>query len=206
MNELHLVKLLGQVISQILERHEKKSEGTEVAEEIAEVCWDGLILLLRESLLQSGDISLEGLGHFKREGEDWTFLPAVAIAEIEALRLNPEEGNRLLARRAVSLLRYGLSILEAIPADVAYLEVEAEIILTPEEKLLKAIFGDEAVPSSQRLSDRVASLAAAIQESGKRLTFDQASYGTGAIATARFIGLDNSDEEKDEQLKIEAEP
>jgi predicted RNA-binding protein with RPS1 domain len=157
MDERQITKLLSLIIASLLESKQERGSD-KLAEEIAEASWDGLVLLLRESMLQQGEMSLEGFGHFRQVGEDWLFRPAVAIAEMEALRLQPEEGYRLLAERAVSLLTDGLHVLATIPEDVQYAKDAKERTIPPQEALLGRIFGNALPVKGEWLSERLASL------------------------------------------------
>lgn len=121
MDEQIIMRFLSNIISRYLDQvdHDwQVDQKKEISERIAEKAWDGLILLLRQTLLETTTVTLSELGRFERNGMEWKFWPAASLEEAAAFTLPAEEGYRASGQSVLHFLRSARELLEVIPSDI----------------------------------------------------------------------------------------
>ena len=185
MDEQHLLRLLRHIIEQLLPNESELSDRELLTQRIAEACWDGLILLMRNAVGSQTEICLEGFGYFFRHEDEWWFRPAAPIVEAQALELERERGSQFLAERALFFLRQGVSILELIPEDI---NLHSDTSAT-EETLLSA-----SLPL--RSQTKAATLRQAIQSIERQLAnirhiLEVSSPGSSVLVRQEMVHQDS---------------
>lgn len=121
MDEKIILQLLSRIIAKYLDEieHEWKSDQRkEISERVAKVAWNGLILLLRQTLTEKQTVTLSELGRFEsREGGEWRFLPAASLEEAYSFSLPAQEGVAESARCLLYFLKEAREILAALPSN-----------------------------------------------------------------------------------------
>src|ERR1044072_1835227 len=144
----------------------KITDTKEYSERLALATWEGLILLLRQSIADSDEVLLEEVGYFRKIGDEWVFRPAASLLEVDALKLEPTESQLYLVQKALFHLQQGADLLANV-VDDQELPSEPETD-SSEIKLLGAIFGADAV-SDSILSDRIDRLGTRLTRTARRL-------------------------------------
>lgn len=144
----------------------KITDTKEYSERLALATWEGLILLLRQSIADSDEVLLEEVGYFRKIGDEWVFRPAASLLEVDALKLEPTESQLYLVQKALFHLQQGADLLANV-VDDQELPSEPETD-SSEIKLLGAIFGADAVSDSM-LSDRIDRLGTRLTRTARRL-------------------------------------
>src|SRR6266853_5538649 len=101
-----LSRLTGQLIVYFSEEGQI-SETKEFAERLAVATWEGLILLLRQSIAYNDEVLLEEVGLFQKFSDQWFFEPAASLTEVDAMKLSPREEHQYLAQKALFYLSQG---------------------------------------------------------------------------------------------------
>jgi len=170
----------------------KITDTKEFSERLALSTWEGLILLLRQSIANSDEVLLEEVGYFTKIGDDWIFKPAASLLEVDAMKLEPTESQMYLVQKALFHLQQGSDLLANVADDQELPSApEAD---TSEIKLLGTIFGD-AIRDSM-LSDRINRIGTRLTRTARRLRGETdagqtrtAELATGALSkmgTIRF--------------------
>ncbi len=142
----------------------KITETTEFSERMALSTWEGLILLLRQSIANSDEVLLEEVGHLRKADGTWIFEPAASLLEVDAIKLPTREEHEYLAQKALFYLNQGAELLANIPDD----QVLSSAPLAAEERLLLSVFGD-ANMDDRKLSDSVALIGDRLMRKARRL-------------------------------------
>lgn len=118
MNEAHLLRVLSRLVYQQIEMFDHgltDEQVQELAGQVAEGAWNGLILLLRENLATGSFIALHEFGLIALTAEgDYTFEPAASLAQAGSLSLPRDVGNVALAERAVFYLTESLRLVRTL--------------------------------------------------------------------------------------------
>lgn len=202
MDEGHIRDLLEKMISSILDSPPDPSEFDDVRQRVAEATWDALILLLRETILQNDTIFIEGLGLFEAGESSWTFQPATTLVELEALKLAPDEGAQLTARRALNLLSEGIAMLELVREDLEVDDLSSGIVATPDDRLLRRIF-PTAEEGLKSLSTQLTTLKMALHKQQERLQPEKELAGSSG---STFLEPDTGLIAPDFEIDFASEP
>jgi len=174
----------------------KITDTKEFSERLALATWEGLILLLRQSIANSDEVLLEEVGYFTKIGDDWIFKPAASLLEVDAMKLEPTESQMYLVQKALFHLQQGSDLLANVADDQELPSApEAD---TAEAKLLGAMFGADAVRDSM-LSHRIDRLGIRLRRTARRLRGEIAvgregeltgEHGSGRLPRFGEIRLD----------------
>src|SRR5689334_15368036 len=85
----------------------KISDTKEFSERLALGTWEGLILLLRQSIANSDEVLLEEVGLFRKVEDQWIFEPAASLLEVDAMKLEATASHVYLAQKALFHLQQG---------------------------------------------------------------------------------------------------
>ena len=156
MDERTLLRLLTQIVNRFLadvgtELITDTSRRTELSKRLAEVAWNGLILLMRQCLAAGKPMILDELGRFEKRTRDdnWKFVPASSLEHAYALNLPVEEGYHRLARRALICLGEAKDLLDGIGGDLDVPVSDKEL---EEFEVRRALFGDKRLVDTEKLS------------------------------------------------------
>lgn len=168
----------------------KITDTKEFSERLAMGTWEGLILLLRQSIANSDEVLLEEIGYLRKIEDNWIFQPAASLLEVDAMKLEASESHVYLMQKALFHLQQGTQLLSNIADDQELLsKAEAE---TPETKMLTAVFGQARKDSM--LSDRLDRIGRRLTRTARRLRgelpVDRAELGMGYEARGVDIKAD----------------
>jgi cold shock CspA family protein len=145
MDEKAIQTLISHAVRQILRENGagwNEIDESRISEQIADVAWTALIVGARESLAHSQPIVFEEFGRFDVVDGSWRFDAAESLQEARSLSLSPKEGNQFLAEQALYFLSRAFELARRVPADTPLVESSG---LSPEQKLVNAIFGEREV-------------------------------------------------------------
>ena len=171
MTEETLVALLTQLLKPTLRDLPATRTAAQLdaqAAIVADAAWAGLVMLLRQSLATGEPAALADVGHFERTDAEIRFVPAAALLEAASLQKTPADAHVFMIERAVLYLREGMALLQSVPFEARAQAIPAAEILTPEEKLLRAIFGRSGAADAP-LVDRLDPIARGLAVMVRRL-------------------------------------
>jgi hypothetical protein len=148
-----LTRLTEQLVVYFLEDGQIKHQDEFVAR-LADGAWDGLILLLRQSIATEDEVMLEEIGVFRKNENRWEFHPAASLLEVDAMKLSEEDESKQLAQTSLFYLDQATELLGQLERDPV---IHSES-MSPESKLLRSVFG-EKVSDESVLSDRITEAA-----------------------------------------------
>src|SRR5438067_2416724 len=119
MDERVLLELLTSLVGRYLIRSSSQQRvPADLASDIANAAWDGLILLLRQTLVTENVVTLPDLGIFERIGDGWSFSPAAGLTEAASLRVPPEAGQAEIAAMLVIHVAAAERLLDNLSRDI----------------------------------------------------------------------------------------
>lgn len=166
MDETTIIKLVSLSVGNLLDDARVRltpEQRALLSQQIAESCWDGLLVMLRHSFATSETVQLQDVGYFQKAGDVVYFHPAAPIAEVVALGLEPENRDQHFADMGLFCLNQAIELLSHCSTDVNFDPEEVALEkLAPEERLLRAIFGEKAGTNllTEKLQESIGRLTA----------------------------------------------
>lgn len=189
MEEKTILAMLTKVVARLLDEA-APGLGTESREKlalhVADGAWNGLIVLLRQSLSGGQEVFLEDLGRFAWTEGHISLEPAAALTEAAALATPAEQGHRMIAAQALFLLHEGLRLVERTPPGMKLDPADVRFRGTPEENFLHSLLGMGKITDVE-FSGKVATVARRLEVQAARLRHPGPILMPGTEAPARVV-------------------
>lgn len=145
MDEKVILRLISHSVRQVLRENGSgwnEVDEARICEHLADVAWTALIVGAREALSRGDSVVLDEFGRFDIVDGSWHFIAAESLQEAKAISMKPSAGYAFLAQQALDSLSLAARLAKHVPKKFRVRQDVDDRAVTPEEKLLQAIFGE----------------------------------------------------------------